>query len=213
MWGANAMSTEQTRAVTVRLNDVEDVFVDPAPSAVRYVSGNEELYCAVKGNTRVLKRPDKYRVTIEPPHEKTTDGLAEDIIAKIKGYSQFKAEQSYQQLVVLRHQGLDSLWVSIAVLVPCAVLWGLCTWLLQTGIHSFLQAVFLVVAGACVLAVGWVALWMPAEYFRYDPWPFQQDLRVYKQIADAEMVISPREQEAPVDDILPPQKGGAGAAA
>jgi hypothetical protein len=211
--GANALSTEQTRAVIVRLNDAGDLFVDPDPGADRYVSGIEELYCAVKINTRVLKRPDKYHVTIELPREKVTDRLTETISAKIKAYSQFKAEQSYQQLIVLRHQGLDSLRVSIAVLVPCAALWALCTWLLQTGIHSFLEAVFLVVAGACVLAVGWVALWMPAEYFLYDTWPFQQDMRVYKQIADAELVISPREDEAPIDDVLPPQEGKAGASA
>ena len=49
-----------------------------------------------------------------------------------------------------------------------------------------------------VLSAGWVALWMPAEYFLYDGWPFQQDIRIYNQIADANLVIRERAGELPV---------------
>jgi hypothetical protein len=186
------MSTEQLCDVTVRLDDIDDFFVDPDPGSDRYVSGMEELYRAVKIHTRVLKRPDNYQVTIELPFEKITDGLVEDISAKIKRYCQFKAEESHQLLQVLRHQGVDSAWVGVFVLVPCLVLGIICTWLSQSGINSVLQAVFLVVALVFILSAGWVALWMPAEFFLYDTWPFQQEMRVYQQIADAAIVISKR---------------------
>jgi hypothetical protein len=192
----SAMSTQQTRAVSVRLDAVEDLFVDPEPGADRYVSGIEELYRAVKVHTRVLKRPDKYQVTIELPLEKITDGLAEEMNVKLKRYCQFKAEESHQNLLVLRHQGLDSVWVSVVALIPCLILGVIYLWLSQRGINSVLEAVFLVVTLALILSVGWVALWMPAETFLYDTWPFQQDMRVYQQMAEAELVISERPEKS-----------------
>src|SRR6478672_11560558 len=186
------MRTEQLRDVTVRLDDVQDFFVDPDPGSDRYVSGMEELYRAVKIHTRVLTRPDNYQVRIELPLEKITDGLVEDLSAKIKRYCQFKAEESHQNLLVLRHQGWDSVRISVFVLIPCLILGVTSTWLSQRGINSVLEAVFLVVAVVFILSAGWVALWMPAEFFLYDTWPFQQDMRVYQQIADAHIAISER---------------------
>jgi hypothetical protein len=60
-----------------------------------------------------------------------------------------------------------------------------------------LQALFLFIAAFCVLGAGWVALWMPFEYFLYDGWPFQLDMRVYNLIEEAEITIKEREGEAP----------------
>jgi hypothetical protein len=192
----SAMTTEQTRTVSVRLDAVDDLFVDPDPGAERYVSGIEELYRAIKVHTRVLKRPDKYQVTVELPLEKITDGLADEMGLKIKRYCQFKAEESHQSLMVLRHQGLDSVWVSVVALIPCLILGAIYLWLSQRGINSVLEAVFLVVTLAVILSVGWVALWMPAETLLYDTWPFQQDMRVYQQLAEAELVISERPEKS-----------------
>src|SRR5262249_1307 len=161
------MSTEQLRTVTVRLDDVDDLFVDPDPGSDRYVSGIEEFYRVVRTQTSVFKQPDTYRVTIELPNEKITDGLAEEISAKIKRYCLFKGEESHENLVVLRHQGWDSVRVSVFVLIPCLILGALYLWLSQRGINSVLEAVFLLVVVVFILSAGWVALWMPAEYFLY----------------------------------------------
>ena len=46
------------------------------------------------------------------------------------------------------------------------------------------------------LSAGWVALWFPAEYFLYDPWPLKQDVRVYQQMAHADVIISARDADA-----------------
>jgi hypothetical protein len=194
------MSAERQRTVTVRLTDVDELFEEPETDADRYVSGIEELYRAVKAQTRVVKQPRSYQVRIELPFEQITDGLAEEVSAKLKRYCQFKVEESQQGLQTLRLQGLDSIRVGVFVLVPCLLLGVLCTWLSQTGINNVLQALFIVVAGVFVLSAGWVALWMPAELFLYDTWPFQQDIRVYQQIAAAEVVISERWVEASADE-------------
>ena len=195
------MSAELLRNVTVRLDDVDELFEEPEIGAERYVSGIEELYRAVKTQTRVFKQPRSYQVTIELPLEKITDGLAEEFSAKIKRYCQFKIEESQQGLKTLRLQGLDSVRVGVLVLIPCLILGVLCTWLAQTGINNALQALVIVAAAIFILSAGWVALWMPAEFFLYDTWPFQQDMRVYQQIADAEVVISERWVEASAEEV------------
>jgi hypothetical protein len=198
------MSAELRDTVTVRLDDVDELFAEPEIGAERYVSGIEDLYRAVKTQTRVFKQPRSYQVTIELPLEKITDGLAEEVSAKIKRYCQFKIEESQQGLKTLRLQGLDSVRDGVLVLLPCLILGVLCTWLAQTGIHNVLQALFIVVAAIFILSAGWVALWMPAEFFLYDTWPFQQDMRVYQQIADTELAIRKRREEASAGDSRQP---------
>jgi len=193
------MSKEQLHEMTLHLDDIQDLFADPEPGSDRYVSGMDYLYSEV----RVHNRHEKFKVNIELPQEKITEGLLERTRTKIKRYCQFKAEQSHKELVVLRHQGVDALKTSIVVLVPCLVLGVICTWLTQsgiTGIHGILEALFIVIAAACVLGAGWVALWMPFEYFLYDGWPFQQDMRIYNKMADADIVISERKGEVPVHE-------------
>jgi hypothetical protein len=183
------MRKELFREITLHLDDIEDLFADPEPGSDRFVSGMDYLYSEVRIHTRVLKQPDTYKVTIELPREKITEGLLERTRAKIKRYCQFKAEQSHKELIVLRHQGVDALRRSLVVAVICLVLGGIATVLSQSGIHSALQALFLFIAAFLVLGAGWVALWMPFEYFLYDGWPFQLDMRIYHQIADADLVI------------------------
>ena len=192
---SKTMSKEQLHEITLHLNDVQDLFADPEPGSDRYVSGMDYLYSEVRIHTRVLKQPDTYKVTIELPREKITEGLLERTSAKIKRYCQFKAGQSHKELIVLRHQGLDALRRSFWIVVICIVLGTIATLLSQSGIHNVLQALFLFIAAFCVLGAGWVALWMPFEYFLYDGWPFQQDMRVYNQIADADIVIRERKEE------------------
>jgi len=183
------MSKEQLHEITLHLDDIQDLFADPEPGSDRYVSGIDFIYSEVRTHVRVLKPPPKFKVTIELPQEKITEGLLERTMAKIKHYCQFKAEQSHKELRVLRHQGLDALRRSLVLAVICVVLGTIATLLSQSGIHNALQALFLFIAAFCVLGAGWVALWMPFEYFLYDGWPFQQDMRVYKQIADADLAI------------------------
>src|SRR5271157_5415644 len=134
------MSKEQFHEITLHLNDIQDLFADPEPGSDRYVSGIDSIYSEVRVHTRVLKQPDRYKVTIELPREKITEGLLERTSAKIKRYCQFKAEQSQKELMVLRHQGLDSLRRSIWIAVVCVVLGGIATVLSQVGINNVLEA-------------------------------------------------------------------------
>jgi len=189
IFGEKTMSNEQLHEITLPLDDVQDLFADPEPGSDRFVSGMDYLYGEVRVHTRVLKQPKRYKVTIELPREKITEGLLERTSAKIKRYCQFKAEQSHKELMVLRHQGFDALRRSIWVALICVVLGiGATAWS-QSGINSVLEAMLLFIVAFCVLGAGWVAVWMPFEYFLYDGWPFQLDMRVYNLIADADIVI------------------------
>ncbi len=191
------MSKQQLHEITVPLDDIQELFADPEPGSDRFVSGMDYLYGEVRVHTRVLKQPHRYKVTLELPHEKITDDLLGKTRAKIKRYCQFKAEQSHKDLMVLRLQGLDSLRRSLWVALISVVLGIGATAYSQSGVNSVLEAVLLFIVAFCVLGAGWVAVWMPFEYFLYDGWPFQQNMRIYNQIADADIVIKAREGEVP----------------
>jgi uncharacterized membrane protein len=179
------MSKELFHEITLHLDDIQALFADPEPGSDRYVSGMDYLYSEV----RIYKRRDKFKVTIELPQEKITEDLLERTRAKIKRYCQFKAEQSLKELIVLRHQGVAALKMSLVVVVICVVLAIIFTLISQSGMNNILEALFAVVGVLFVLSAGWVALWEPSEIFLYDGWPFQQDIRIYNQIADADIVI------------------------
>ncbi len=189
------MSKEHLHEITLPLDDIQDLFADPEPGSDRFVSGMDYLYGEVRVHTRVLKQPNKYTVTIVLPSEKIIEGLRENTSARIKRYCKFKAEQNHKDLRVLRLQGLDALRRSIWVALICVVLGIFATAWSQSGINSILEAVLLFIVAFCVLGAGWVAVWMPFEYFLYDGWPFQQDMRVYNQIADTDIMIKARESE------------------
>ncbi len=71
------MSKEQLHEITLHLDEIQDLFADPEPGSDRYVSGMDYLYSEVRVHTRVLKQPDRYKLTIELPREKITEGLLE----------------------------------------------------------------------------------------------------------------------------------------
>ena len=85
------MSKEQHHEITVPLDDIQDLFVDPEPGSDRFVSGMDYIYGEVSVHTRVYSPSHRYKVTIELPREKITDGLLESTRAKIKRYCQFNA--------------------------------------------------------------------------------------------------------------------------
>ena len=189
------MSDEQLHEIKLPLDDIQELFADPEPGSDRFVSGMDYLYGEVRAQRRVLKQSNRYKVTIELPRDKITEGLQERTSAKIKRYCKFKAEQSHKELIVLRHQGIEALRRSIWIALICVVLgMGATAWS-QSGISSVLEAVLLFITAFCVLGAGWVAVWMPFEYFLYDGWPFQHDMRVYNQLADANIVIKAHEGE------------------
>ncbi len=194
------MSNEQFHEIMVPLDDIQELFVDPEPGSDRFVSGIDSIYGEVRVNTRIHRPLHSYKVIIELPREKITEGLLESTRTKIKRYCQFKAEQNHKDLRVLYLQGWDSLRRSIWVALIAVLLGMGASIYSQSGVNSVLEAILLFIVGFCVLGAGWVAVWMPFEYFLYDGWPFQQNMRIYQQIADADIVMKPRESEVSANE-------------
>ncbi|HEY6409274.1 MAG TPA: hypothetical protein VIY29_17575 [Ktedonobacteraceae bacterium] len=175
--------------MTLHFEDIQDLFADPEPGSDRFVSGMDYLYSEV----RIYPRREQFKVTIELPPEKITEGLLERTRAKIKRYCQFKVEQSHKELIALRHEGVSTLWKGLIVLVVCLTLAFTFTLISQSAINKILEAALQVLGTLFVLSAGWVALWEPAEIFLYLGWPLRRDMRIYNQIADADLVIRERE--------------------
>jgi hypothetical protein len=179
------MRKERFHEMTLHLDDIQDLFADPEPGSDRYVSGMDYLYSEI----RLYPRREKFKVTIEFPPENITEGLVERTRAKMKRYCQFKAEENRGELIVLRQQGVASLWMGLIVLVICLALALAFTLLAQSGNNKILASALQIVATLLAMSAGWVALWEPSEIFLYGWWPFRQNMRIYTQIADADIVI------------------------
>lgn len=182
------MSKEQLHEMTLHLDDIQDIFADPEPGSDRYVSGIDYLYSEIKTHSP----REKFKVTIVLPQEKITEALVEKTREKVKRYCRFKIEENQKELIAQRHERSYALWVGLTVLVVGLVLAGILTLIARSiepsGINLLL-AVLLAIAGQGFVVAGWVAMWQPVELILYDWWPFRRDIRIYKQIADADIVI------------------------
>jgi len=150
-----------------------------------FVSGIDYLYSEIK----TCSWRDKLKVTIELPQSHVTEDLEERTRQKLKRFCRFKIEENHRDLIALHRQGVASLWVGFAVLVICVMLAFAFNLVAQSGANKILEELFQIIAVLFAASAGWVALWQPAEIFLYDWWPFRQDMRIYKQIADADLVI------------------------
>jgi hypothetical protein len=154
----------------------------------------QELYDVVKLQTRFLTRPCAYQVTIELPAEQITEGLADELRPQVARYCAVHAQASREDLLDLRHQSGDAPWTAEWVLAPSLMLGSLWTWLPHAGLSGALQTALLAVVGVFSVCVGWVAWRRPGSFLLYDSQPLQQDLRVYQQLAEAELAVRARSE-------------------
>jgi hypothetical protein len=178
------MSKNLLHDITLHLDDVQFLFMDPEADSEMFVSGMDYLYSDIK----TYSRHDKFKIKIVLPQEKITEGLVDRTREKMKRYCRFKIEGNQNELIALRHEGFNALRVGITVLVVCLVLATTLTLAAKSGINYILAALLAIVGQGFVIA-GWVAMWQPAEILLYDWWPFRRDMRIYHQIADADIVI------------------------
>lgn len=181
----HAMSKEQFHEITLHLDDIQYLFADPEPDSDMFVSGMDYLCSEIKA----YPRQEKFKVTIVLPQGKIADGQEDKTRQKLKRYCSFKIEESHRELIALHRQGVAALLIGLVVLVTCVLLAFGFSLVAQSGANEILKSLSQIITVLFAASAGWVALWMPAEIFLYDWWPFRQDMRIYKQIADADLVI------------------------
>jgi len=181
----HAVRNEQLHEITLHLEDIQYLFADPEPDSDIFVSGINYLYSEVKA----YPRQEKFKVTIELPQSHFAEDLEARTRHKLQRFCRFKIEENHRELIALHRQGVASLWIGLAVLVVCVILSFAFSLVAQSGVNKVLVELFQIISVLFAASAGWVALWQPAEIFLYDWWPFRQDMRIYKQIADADLVI------------------------
>src|SRR5690242_6366617 len=102
------MSAYLVRRVTIRLTDPQELFTQPQHGSKRQRSGMQELYDVVKLQTRFLRRPCRYQVTLEMPAEQVTEGLADKLRPEVARYCAVLAQASREDLFNLRYHSEDS---------------------------------------------------------------------------------------------------------
>jgi len=179
------MRKEQVHEIALHLDDIKYLFADPGPDSDMFVSGLDYLYSEIKA----YPRQEKFKVIIVLPQGNFSDDQDDKTRQKLKRFCSFKIEESRRELIALHRQGVAALLIGLVVLLTCVLLAFAFSLVAQSGVNEILKALSQIITVLFAASAGWVALWMPAEIFLYDWWPFRQDMRIYKQIANADLII------------------------
>jgi hypothetical protein len=180
----DTMNKQLFHEISLPLDDTQDLFVDPEPGSDRYVSGMDYLYSEIK----TYSRHEKVKVVIELLQENITEGLGGRTREKMKRYCQFKIEENHKQLIALRHQGFALLWIGLIVSLICLVIGGILYLVEPWNVTTVLGAVPAIIVTILVIVI-WIAMSIPLQTLLFDWWPFRRDIRIYEQIAAADLVI------------------------
>jgi len=178
------MSAEQIE-IQLTLNDIEDLFAEPAADpfdpASRYISGIEE----VMGQLRL--RPGdlghQTRLIIRLPQTAVTSDTPTAIKAALDRYCAAQIRQNQQEIDELR-VGSRRQTISAFVIVAVLVLFTILLLTAVPPIQNFSGAL----AGFVGIAI-WVIFWDPIYNYVYAWRPNQLDIKVSENLKNADLVI------------------------
>jgi len=179
--------TTRYRDITLHLNDVRELFVDPdfdpLDADCNYVSGLEQIITAV--TARDL-RAETIRATIYLPAEKLQPDLEPKLKDAVARFSRFQIERRNAELISTRWQGVKALQIGLLFLAACLFLAESFRTLesLPEPLRAFLSEGFTI--------AGWVSLWNPIELFLYAWWPDWRARQIYRYIMKLEIIVKAR---------------------
>lgn len=170
--------------INLHLKEIKYLFVDPELNPFErkwlQISGVEEAVNHLRTRKR-LGDIIKLNIFLPPgqidpdTQNKTADALA--------SYCDFRILQNQLQLEIGRAEGWRAVMIGLIFSCIC---------LLMAGGAYFLgplsDALFVVFVGFFTILI-WMAIWNPAEIFLYGLQPYRLEIRNYKALRNAEIVI------------------------
>jgi hypothetical protein len=178
---------EKPGLISVRVQRAEQLFqrLDPNPFTERDLSPETESY--IVDFARELPSSLPLRVTVRMAENEGGGQPAIEIGDAIRNYFGGRADALNRELKELFRLGRRAAGVGILVLAACIAADQLL--LPAIGWDNRFVAESLVI-------LGWVANWKPLEIFLYDWWPVVSRRRLYRRLAQADVVIEPEVPEA-----------------
>jgi len=170
--------------INLHLEEIRDLFVDPElnpfETKILQISGVEEAinYLRVK-----RKISDRIMLNIFLPHgqiDSDMQNITKDALAR---YCDFKISQNQHQLEIERAQGWRSVMIGLGFSTICLLL------IFIIRFFGVLTDAGLIVSMGFFTILIWMAIWNPAETFLYGLHPYKLEIRNYRAMKSAEIMI------------------------
>ena len=181
------MSEAKPAVIEIQVDKVAQLFatLDPLPFRERDLDREAEDY--IVDWARELPKSEPIHLLVHLPAAEAQGEHARDLAKAMRAYFGYRAERTTSELKELFRIGRYSLLVGLLVLAVAILAGRLLLRSFPSGMGTFFNE------GLIIL--GWVANWRPIEIFLYDWWPLLRRRSLYRRLAQAEVVIRPREGE------------------
>lgn len=168
--------------IEIRVEQVSQLFnmLDPFPFRERDLDADAEAF--IVDWARELPPRLPVRIVVHLPAAEASSHEGRSLPEALAHHFAAQAEALSAELRELFRVGRLSLAIGGVVLALCLALSRLVTeWSGRETIAGF--------AAEGLLILGWVALWRPMEIFLYDWWPIARRRRLFRRLADAQVIV------------------------
>ena len=170
--------------IDMHLQNIDQLFVDPGLNPFEnsrlQISGIEEA----ANHLRIRKKlADTIRLNIFLPQSQINSDLQSRTIDALDKYCDFKINQNQIQLEMGRAEGWRSVMIGI---IFCAICLSMI--IAVSFLQTISDAELVIFVGFFTILI-WMATWNPAEAFLYGLQPFRLEIRNYKALKNAEVMI------------------------
>lgn len=170
--------------IDLHLQNIKYLFMDPGmnPFEVQrlQISGVEEAADLLRTQKR---RFDKIRMNIFLPSGQIEPDLQSRTADALSRYCDFKILQNQHQLEIEQSEGRRAVMIGLIFSTICLLMI-----LLIYLLGPVSEALLVVFIGFFTILI-WMALWTPAEAFLYGLQPYKLEIKTYKSLKNAEIVI------------------------
>ena len=183
--------------IDLHLKEIKHLFVDPELNPFEnqrlQTSGSEEAanYLRIKE-----RKVDNIRLNIFLPSEQIEPDLKSRTADALSRYCDFKILQNQRQLEIERSAGWRAVMIGLIFSAVCLLI------VLMVNLLGPISDTLLVVFVGFFTILIWMAIWNPAEAFLYGLPPYRREIKTYKALKNAEVVIK---EEAPIQERQSPK--------
>ena len=175
--------------IDLHLEEIKHLFVDPELNPFAYqrlqISGAEEA----ANHLRTKKRKvDRIRLTIFLPSDQIEPDLQSRSAEALSMYCDFKISENQRRLEIERAAGWRAVTIGLTFSALCLLV---ALTVFRLGILD--DTLFAVFVGFLTILI-WMAIWDPAEVFLYELQPYKLEIRTYKSLKNAEVIIKDETQ-------------------
>ena len=179
------MTSHEPSVIALQVERVGQLFdtLDPLPFRERDLDRDADEY--IVSWARELPRNRPIRLVVHMPALEASGEHAALLGQAVNRYFNYRADATTHDLHELFRIGRLSLLIGLAVLAVCVAGGDFLRRAFTTNqLGNFLYEGFII--------LGWVANWRPIEIFLYDWWPILRRRNLFRRLAAAEVIVSPR---------------------